>query len=1081
MKNRLFSRSIAALVILSLLLTGSVVPIPATAVPVSVDSSENIIDNELITDEVVVLRTDDPIIAEESMILEYIDSAQFNAARHTQRLTELEDLNTYVFANADGTRSVYMMHENVKFIDESGLVVEKDISLTSEADGFGIARSDIDLLIPITPAQGIDMEYWGFDIKLTPQGISETTSAVQSNNSIVYDKAYGENTKLIYTPLLSGIKEDIVLTEYTDNASYRFLLKTGGLNVCSDGNGYYLADGIKEFPVFYLGDILIYDAIGKPDFGTLSVQTITEGQEYLLTVTANDDFLSDPTTVYPVTIDPSITISDSSASDSIVDAPIFQSLPTQSFGAFTYNRVGNAGGVYGVGRTVVKLSGLTSSSVYQSIYPFEITNVTFYAKEASGSGAHFINLYPLTGNTTWTESTVTWNNIGSYDTAVNYGNTMSYNQWTAFNITDLVKAWKSGSYSANAGFIMMNENEANDKCFCSSEFSASTNRPYVVLTYTQNFSLNYTNISVPETSTVTLVASTNPSSSPVTWSTNNSSVATVNNSGVVTTFKSGTVTITASMVDTDGVTQTATCHIYVYVTSGVYYIQNLYSGLYLHVENGGIDNFTDVEQHMHYDNFEDDTPTSYRIRQMWKVSYLGSGRYSVRPLSKLDMGLDVSTHNVDIYRIGTDDTLSGVPSYAEWTIDWSSIGYVFRNDGDSDYAMHPANASVAPGTTIVTSSYMASTDFKWTLDKISNPPSGAYWYDTSSSSIVSTATKSIAVGQSKTLNFLRLCAVAFDPFILDQTFNWSSSDSTVATVDSNGTVTGISTGTATITGRVLRGGAYHHISYTINVSPLLIYQTRNTYEHDKDGNLALDLKCGDQNIDQLRAMDWINWTDFITYTPALHQLSWEDMCTSLFSTGDLETVIRDMIDHFMDGTGTTYSNSVLTTHAYYHEETQTYINAVSDELRILLNTYDGDMSALAYSTTNRDSRPVVQALQNLFDNGIREPSFDTNYDKINGLTICVDSLWGHKIEVTSYSTNGNSYTCTLHYTLYDHFGLNPDDININDEDSLVGSMTGSLAGFRSWYILQHYDAYNKAFKPFLTLMEFDVMLTGTIS
>lgn len=101
MKHRLFSRSIALLVVFGLLLTGSILPVSATTISEVVDSSNNLIldgdlikdDNFIISDE-IILRADDPSIAEESMILEYIDSAQFNAARHTQRLTDLEDLNT---------------------------------------------------------------------------------------------------------------------------------------------------------------------------------------------------------------------------------------------------------------------------------------------------------------------------------------------------------------------------------------------------------------------------------------------------------------------------------------------------------------------------------------------------------------------------------------------------------------------------------------------------------------------------------------------------------------------------------------------------------------------------------------------------------------------------------------------------------------------------------------------------------------------------------------------------------------------------------------------------------------------------
>ena len=226
------------------------------------------------------------------------------------------------------------------------------------------------------------------------------------------------------------------------------------------------------------------------------------------------------------------------------------------------------------------------------------------------------------------------------------------------------------------------------------------------------------------------------------------------------------------------------------------------------------------------------------------------------------------------------------------------------------------------------------------------------------------------------------------------------------------------------------------------------------------------VEYNDMSKDELRDLDWVSWIDFTGYTPALHRADWEYMCTTLFSTGDLQDVILDMIDHFMDGTGTSYSNSTLTQKAYEHDSTQSYISAVESKLTTLLNTYDGDISALEYFASTRESNPFVQALK-----GTNQPVYNTIADKVNGLTICVDGLWGNKIEVTSYNLSGNTYTYTLHYTLYDHFGLDQNDVE----------KYGPLAGFRSWYVLQHYNEYNGAYRPFLTMIEFDVTVSGTYS
>ena len=75
--------------------------------------------------------------------------------------------------------------------------------------------------------------------------------------------------------------------------------------------------------------------------------------------------------------------------------------------------------------------------------------------------------------------------------------------------------------------------------------------------------LNYTSTSLQEGKTRTLIATTEPAAQAVTWSTSNSDIATVSSAGLVSAIKAGTVTITASLVDADGITQTASCTVYV--------------------------------------------------------------------------------------------------------------------------------------------------------------------------------------------------------------------------------------------------------------------------------------------------------------------------------------------------------------------------------------------------------------------------------------------------------------------------------------------------------------------------------------
>ncbi|MBE6762002.1 MAG: DUF3289 family protein [Ruminococcaceae bacterium] len=321
-----------------------------------------------------------------------------------------------------------------------------------------------------------------------------------------------------------------------------------------------------------------------------------------------------------------------------------------------------------------------------------------------------------------------------------------------------------------------------------------------------------------------------------------------------------------------------------------------------------------------------------------------------------------------------------------------------------------------------------------------------------------------------TMNVGESTYLSYDIYPSDATnkgVTWCSSNTSVAEVNaSTGRITAKSAGTTNITVTTNDGSYVDYVWLSVNSTK--IYQTEKTFRYNSDGTLPEDLEYNDISVADLKAMDWINWSDFVATTPTSFRTSWQDMCTSLFSTEPLQTVILDMIEHFMGGTATDYSNETLTEKALEHNSTQTYISSVKDCINHLLNQYNGDIMALEYFAATRESNPLVQLMQS---EGIYQPVYNTANDKITGLTICVDGLWGNQIEVKSYNKTGNAYSGVLSFTLYDHFGLDAADVE----------KYGLLAGFRSWYILQHNKEYNGAYKPFVTVMNFDVPFSGVIS
>lgn len=88
--------------------------------------------------------------------LKYIDDETLEKQGAIERLSEKETLNTYVFLNRDGTESVVMFPDSIKYIDESGAAVEKDITLIEDrSGGYTVKSNDYDVLFSENVNEGM--------------------------------------------------------------------------------------------------------------------------------------------------------------------------------------------------------------------------------------------------------------------------------------------------------------------------------------------------------------------------------------------------------------------------------------------------------------------------------------------------------------------------------------------------------------------------------------------------------------------------------------------------------------------------------------------------------------------------------------------------------------------------------------------------------------------------------------------------------------------------------------------------------------------------------------------------------------
>jgi len=131
------------------------------------------------------------------------------------------------------------------------------------------------------------LTFGNYTVEMKPviTGVLTLRDTSVADNKVTYNKVFGNGTSLVYTPTLSGVKEDIILQSYTGKSSFSFTLKTNGLAVIQDENETFLAD-FEGNKVASLGKVIITDKVGKTVCGSMTVTEKSEREEYTVTINA---------------------------------------------------------------------------------------------------------------------------------------------------------------------------------------------------------------------------------------------------------------------------------------------------------------------------------------------------------------------------------------------------------------------------------------------------------------------------------------------------------------------------------------------------------------------------------------------------------------------------------------------------------------------------------------------------------------------------------------------------------------------------------------------------------------------------
>ncbi|MGF9977327.1 DNRLRE domain-containing protein [Viridibacillus arvi] len=281
---------------------------------------------------------------------------------------------------------------------------------------------------------------------------SKTPTLEKENNTLNYKEVY-PNIDLRHIALNNEVKEDWIVREFTNINEFNYYIKTDLYGeVKKDGSVGFYEDETKSSLVFSLPKPVMVDSNYNDALGDgvrsnkLKYELIpTENGDYELKLTADKKWLESSERVFPIYIDPSVSI------DALGDSYVSSKYPTANFnkqwdpsqGEYVL-QTGYYDSTSGTNYPFIKFSivgdlkGATIDSADLQAY---VTHA-YYADQKNG-------LWVDEVKGTWGANELTWNNKPSSTKITS--TTVGRDEWAHFNVTDTIQAWVSGERS-NYGF-----------------------------------------------------------------------------------------------------------------------------------------------------------------------------------------------------------------------------------------------------------------------------------------------------------------------------------------------------------------------------------------------------------------------------------------------------------------------------------------------------------------------------------------------------------------------------------------------------------------------------------------------------
>ena len=442
-------------------------------------------------------------------------------------ITNEEALDMFTIQKEGMKSELYLFDSNIKFKDDDGTIKFIDSSIIpagkeDEQYAFRNKANDIRTKFPTNISTGVKMDKDNYSftvIPITKEGVQSAQKVTagfkgEEKEVVQYNNAFGAGSYLQYICTDNGMDESIIMDHYTGQNTFSFKIEAGKLIPEIHDESWI------DFKDPDTGDIIIRVSpayaqdsyAGKYDGAEHYTENIKyaikrlTGGVWLFSMTVDEKFLTAPTIVYPIIIDPYYHYyADTSNFEDTCwyENKIYAYNTSNVFCAGKDDTNANKGDCISYIRT-------KSISKVKHIKPDNITQVALYLNESyNSSGATYVYAYNCTNsniNITNTNLYSTMSGMAISANEITYqwvSSTYQNYPWFWWNITSVFKNWLKyergeGGYTQKRGIILKAQNKTSPlKSFQSSDSGSTTKRPYIRIDYKEAGNILYSSDGTP--------------------------------------------------------------------------------------------------------------------------------------------------------------------------------------------------------------------------------------------------------------------------------------------------------------------------------------------------------------------------------------------------------------------------------------------------------------------------------------------------------------------------------------------------------------------------------------------------------